>query len=173
MTEPFEVKKFLLANRVALLDTPVPIWILKLSNLFVWVVLEWETLQINSGSASKAALLWHNCKAGKTSWAPWPMLVIMQLWSKAPLIRRSLECEILRTDYLDEGVEHQATYNCTVKAQDMFTLLSLLHVTSMKTTLLEEFLFHEGQCYKKVLSVIYKLSLSAGVFFLGKVFSLV
>jgi len=147
MTEPFEVKKFLLANRVALLDTPVPIWILKLSNLFVWVVLEWETLQINSGSTSTAALLRHNSIARKTTWAPWPMLVIMQLGSKAPLIRRSLQGEILCTDHLDESMEHQAN-NCTVKSQDMFVLLSLLHVTSMKTTLLEEFLPHEGQCYK-------------------------
>jgi hypothetical protein len=75
------------------------------------------------------------------------MLVIMQLGSKAPLIRRSLEGEILCTDHLDESMEHQAN-NYTVKSQDMFVLLSLLHVTSMKTTLLEEFPLHEGQCYK-------------------------
>jgi hypothetical protein len=49
---------------------------------------------------------------------------------QAPLIKRSLEGEIHCTDHLDGCIGYQATYSCSVEAQVMHILFSLiLHVT--------------------------------------------
>ncbi len=63
------------------------------------------------------------------------MLVILQWEAKfmrhlASSSKVSLEGEIPCTDHLGECMGHRATYNCTVEAQVMFVLFSLiLHVT--------------------------------------------
>ncbi len=45
---------------------------------------------------------------------------------QVPLIKRSLEGEILCKENLDECMGHQATYNCNEEAHVMLVLFSLL-----------------------------------------------
>ncbi len=50
----------------------------------------------------------------------------MRHFGKVLSFKRSLKGEISCTGHLDECMEHQATYNCTVEAQVLLVLFSLL-----------------------------------------------